>query len=195
MPKIGEKKRGGLIGKSTRSYFVWLACIDCGKERWVKSNKPSPRCIPCAAKKRASWCRGAKSGRWKGGRFIHNGYAYVKLQPDDFFYSMANGKGYVAEHRLVVAKALGRCLLPWEVPHHKTGFAKDDNKYPETLELITDKRFHIVDLVTKNLIVQLQKKVDGQNRRIILLEAELVALQYAMETSEPAAPPQAGGGI
>jgi hypothetical protein len=57
---------------------------------------------------------------WKGGRStIKSGYVYVMLQPDDPFYCMTQTSGYVFEHRLVMAKYLGRPLREWETVHHK----------------------------------------------------------------------------
>lgn len=86
---------------------------------------------------------------WRGGRTIDHGYILVLLQPDDFFYPMTNHDGYVREHRLVVAKALNRCLLPWEVVHHKgrkyplgSIENKQDNRYPENLELLGSNAKH-----------------------------------------------------
>ena len=63
------------------------------------------------------------------------GYIMVRLSSDDPFYPMANKTGYVREHRLVVAKRLGRCLLPKEHVHHKDGI-KDHNE-DSNLELIS----------------------------------------------------------
>jgi len=73
--------------------------------------------------------KGPKNPQWKGGRVTchGDGYVLIKLSEDDFFRSMAGKQGYVLEHRLVVAKSLGRCLQPWEKVHHKNGI-KDDNR-------------------------------------------------------------------
>ena len=79
-------------------------------------------CQTCNAKrnnKMRTYNKSEESLAWKGGRTTDHGYILVLLQPDDFFYPMTKHDGYVREHRLVMAKHLNRCLLPWEVVHHK----------------------------------------------------------------------------
>lgn len=66
---------------------------------------------------------------WKGGRFIQDGYVFVKKSEHPFTHT----NGYVREHRLVMEKKLGRYLKPKEVVHHKNGI-KDDNRI-ENLQL------------------------------------------------------------
>lgn len=138
-PRIGEVRRGRTIGKvgGFRNPFVWAACLDCGKERWVrvKQNKPiSLRCVRCADKAIPS--HGPANPHWKGGRCkAADGYISVWLQPDDFFYPMARADSYVFEHRLVMAKKLGRCLMRGEVVHHKDGIKGHNNE--SNLELTT----------------------------------------------------------
>ncbi len=124
MPQIGEIKRGKDINyKSTKSY-MWHACLDCGKQRWVELRKGKPNSLRCTVCGQKHWShphsRGKLSSRWKGGRHENcRGYIIVKLPPDDFFYPMADKQGYVLEHRLVMAQHLGRCLQSWEIVHHK----------------------------------------------------------------------------
>lgn len=158
MPQIGEVKKGCEIGKSVYQIYIWHACPDCGKERWILSRRGKPanlRCCSCAAKIRNP--QGPRNFNWKGGRTRDSrGYIRIKVLPDDFFYPMVNGRGYVFEHRLVVAKALARNLHLWEIVHHKKGFAKDDNRYPQTLQLVSDDRHNQITIL-ENRIAQLEE--------------------------------------
>jgi hypothetical protein len=134
MPQIGEIQKGTNIGFKVESKYIWHACELCGKERWVNLHKGMPTskiCDNCNHKR-----RGINSSNWKGGRYnTAEGYIERMLQPDDFFYSMARKSGYILEHRLVMAKSLGRCLLKIEKVHHINGI-RDDNRV-SNLELIS----------------------------------------------------------
>lgn len=73
---------------------------------------------------------------WRGGKtHTGNGYIMVLIRPEDPLYDgmvLADGR-YVLEHRLVMARHLGRPLLPDETVHHVNG-NKTDNRL-ENLEL------------------------------------------------------------
>ena len=91
--------------------------------------------------------RGADHPMWKGGRAQSgNGYWDIWVTEDNMFYPMARSKhkhsggGYVREHRLEMAKYLGRCLLPTEVVHHRNG-VRTDNRI-ENLCLQESKKGH-----------------------------------------------------
>lgn len=137
MPNIGEHKLGREIekgGANGNQRYVWVACESCGKERWtqVRSDKKLSRfCVHCHAISNirilAPKQRGAEHPNWRGGRTRAHGYVRVKLFLGDFFYSMAGKNGYVLEHRLIMAKHLGRCLQPWEIVDHKNAI-RDDNR-------------------------------------------------------------------
>lgn len=176
MAKIGEIKRGREIGYPTSASrkYIWGACLGCGKERWVplyKGMPENPRCRKCI--RNLTNQPGKTHSCWRGGRRIDtNGYVQIRLYPDDFFYQMIDRTGYVYEHRLVMAKHLKRCLLPWEVVHHKNGIS-DDNRL-ENLMLLPTKKYHLSDMVAKSYIKRLEGKIQQLEKRILLLEAERI---------------------
>jgi len=74
---------------------------------------------------------------WKGGIRRTGGYLYIKA-PDQ--HPLTQTGGFVAEHRLVMEKKLGRYLTKEEEVHHINGI-KDDNRF-ENLELVVKKIHH-----------------------------------------------------
>lgn len=81
----------------------------------------------------AGFQRGEAHHAWAGGRIISDeGYVLVLIYPDDPYYPMAqikssSGGRYVLEHRLVMAKKLGRLLTEDETVHHKNNNEKQNN--------------------------------------------------------------------
>ena len=171
MPQLGEIKAGKELGYAGWARRIWLACEQCGRERWVmlesgKDGKPKFRmCRKCCGSRGLGRASGEKHGQWKGGRFNQQGYVMIRVYPNDFFYQMAGKSGYVLEHRLVVAKALGRCLHSWELVHHKgvkypkgSEENKQDNRYPENLQLVQEMQHKQVTIL-ENKIKFLQKQI------------------------------------
>ena len=108
---IGEIKKPREIGRRGRNKFIYVACPDCGKCRWVDlwyfAQGNSLKCHSCAAP------GGESNHFWKGGRATNSdGYVNIRVYSTSPFYSMADKQGYVLEHRLVMAQHLNRCLQP-----------------------------------------------------------------------------------
>ncbi len=109
---------------------------------------------------------GSKNSHWKTGRYTEGGYVFIKLTPDDFFYPMATRQAYVVEHRLVMAKSLGRLLHRWEIVHHKNHI-RSDNRL-DNLQLVSDDRHRQITIL-EGRITHLESQLAEQGKLIRLL--------------------------
>ena len=112
----------------------WLCQCDCGKASVIGGDALRN------AKTRSCGC-----SHWKGGRKVDKqGYSWIWLP----MHPKTVG-GYVAEHRLIMERHVGRPLFTGETVHHKNG-DKQDNRI-ENLELRVGnhgKGQRVEDLVT-----------------------------------------------
>lgn len=178
MPEIGETKM--IRRQRRRCRYIWVQCPICKKERWIFANgfkrtAQSGRCVSCYNKSQEAQNNRAKARAsqhppqgWK----TRVGYKEIGLSLNDFFFPMTRSGGRIFEHRLIMAKHLNRCLLHWEVVHHKNGI-KDDNRI-ENLELLADSRHHLIDSETKAYIHRLEGELADLKQKLgVVKEAEL----------------------
>jgi len=124
--------------------------------------------------------QGANNPQWRGGYSKDkNGYAVIWISPDNPYYSMVakRRKGnHIFEHRLVMAKHLGRCLQSWEIVHHKNGI-KDDNRI-ENLYLVnrSTHEHRTIEKYLKKEVTKLQDKLEEQAKQIKLLKWQIKQL-------------------
>ena len=79
-----------------------------------------------------------RNPRWSGGRMLdRDHYVLVLVDDDDPMACMRRYRGYVLEHRLVMARHLGRPLVESETVHHVNG-DRTDNRI-ENLQLRSGK--------------------------------------------------------
>ena len=104
-------------------------CFHCGKQFTSKKHQLGKYC--------SQKCANARGPASKGGKTFSQGYVYI-LQPHHPF---SDGKGYVAEHRLVTEKEIGRFLTEKEVIHHKNR-NRADNRI-ENLQLFSNHSEHL----------------------------------------------------
>jgi hypothetical protein len=109
--------------------------VDIARELGLSARVVGQQLLKLGVAPRGPVLKGPAHHSWNGGKHIHGGYVKVKLPDDDPMVSMRNVNGYVPEHRLVMARKLGRPLLPEENPHHKNLIRTDNT--PSNLELWT----------------------------------------------------------
>lgn len=114
---------------------------------------------------------------WKEGKKVTQaGYFMVLLHPKDPFIKMAAKSRYVMEHRLVMAKHLGRCLEKWEIVHHRDANKKNNNI--ENLELLPNHKEHYY---YTRVECKLEERVKELEKRVTILEAENALLKAEKE--------------
>lgn len=193
-PILGDLRHGNEIGydNSGSQLFAWIACPNCGRERWVqyslKTRSPQNTLCQSCAFGRGMRPNREKSPNWKGGRsYTTDGYIFVSISPTSPYYSMRVRRGpigYVLEHRLVMAQHLGRCLQSWEIVHHKNGI-KDDNRI-ENLELSVTLGEHIKNHSKGYRDGYAEGLTDGRDKRIQELKAEVMTLTEKLNQKEQA---------
>lgn len=164
MVKLGEVKLGRQINKKpTSTKFIWAACVDCGKERWVAvlAKKPAHlQCGSCVLKGQI----GDDAHNWKGGIISRRGYNAVHMPK----HYRATKQGYVMEHLLVWERVHQRRLPKGYLIHHLNGI-KTDNR-PQNL-IAMKKGEHI-------------NQTSPYKKRVRELEAEVNILQKALEDNQ-----------
>jgi hypothetical protein len=118
------------VSRRYRSRAYERRCLACGERFYARRSDKTRYCSTRCG------LLGERHPQWRGGKHSQKGYILIRLVDDGHMAaSMRDKAGYVAEHRLVMAVALGRPLRDGEQVHHING-DKQDNRL-ENLELRT----------------------------------------------------------
>jgi len=111
--KAYMKKYSAEYRKKNPRKMKEVACLKCGVSFDTRSYTNPKSCLSC---NKPPVAYGEDNKSWAGGRTNHDGYVLIGQQHG---HPRAMGKGkYVAEHRLVMERHLGRLLDPKEIVHH-----------------------------------------------------------------------------
>ncbi|NCN28727.1 HNH endonuclease [bacterium] len=113
-----------IFAKGHRPYNVWL-----GKQRFAEDRKKISETL------KKLYDDPTKHPQYKG-NVLRSGYYYIK----NWNHPNCGKQGYVAVHRLVMGKHIGRILKPGEVVHHKNHNTLDNRI--ENLELFSSPGEH-----------------------------------------------------
>ena len=122
--RMSEGSKGKVASKKTKEK---LSIIN--KKRWESDGYREKM----SKAREGKYLTGDKCWKWNGGKTTKDGYVWILNKKHPF----NDNKGYIAEHRLVMEKKLGRYLTKNEEVHHKNGI-KDDNRI-SNLELVIKK--------------------------------------------------------
>lgn len=167
---------GKPVFKNRDPWYYPRTCSSCSKMVWQQTKDFHRVCRECAYITRKT-AKGENHPNWNGGRYTHgDGYIVVQIPADSPFSAMADSKGYCLEHRLVMAKHVGRVLLDAEVIHHKgTKYPstdirnKSDNRI-ENLELLPNDASHLPYIRLQQQVYKLEQEVKLLKWRVRELE-------------------------
>jgi hypothetical protein len=150
----------------TRPHLYSGLCELCGDVFWARRKTASFCTRSCARKKLV----GPLNPNWRGGRVPAN-YGYMRVYSGPG--GTINGR-YMAEHRAVMEKVIGRRLEKFENVHHKNGI-RDDNR-PENLELWATAQCRgqrvsdLVQFVFDNYNAEIRGKIAVQDAVLAVIE-------------------------
>lgn len=173
-PKENDVIHASKLGYKMRGYMFWNLCPDCNKGRWVQRDYVGSVCVKCKHKRHGDYLRKENNHNWKGGIASHGQYISVLVDKDNPYYSMSR-KGYILQHRLVMAEHLKRPLESWEIVHHKNRNKKDNRL--ENLELLKNALEHTPFTI-------MERRIKSLEDRITILEAENILLKNWIELNQ-----------